>query len=56
MYPIMLVRKQRLPQRGLIAYGAEHDGLDPFWPKGIEAILSAAPPMIPDRHGVFTWK
>ena len=25
-----LVRKQRLRQRGLIAYGAEHDGLDPF--------------------------
>jgi hypothetical protein len=27
--PQHLLRQQRLPQRGLIAYGAEH-GLDPF--------------------------
>jgi hypothetical protein len=28
--PQHLLRQQRLPQRRLIAYSAEHDGLDPF--------------------------
>jgi len=32
--PRAVQREHRLPQRHLIAYGTEHDGLDPFLPKG----------------------
>ena len=41
--PPQHIRKNRLPQRALIAYFTKHDGLNPFHNKGIEAIFPGQP-------------
>ncbi len=38
-HPQHLRRQHRVPQRRLIAYRTEHDGLDPLLAQGLQAIL-----------------
>jgi hypothetical protein len=51
--PPHLLGQHRLPQRAPIAYSTQHDGLNPFRNKGIEAILPAQHHPTADQRADF---